>query len=159
MTRLEEPGFAHSFRIRQMTLEDLGAVDALDRASFKHPWSMELLRRELAHEWSTIYLAEEPEEDRLLGFIVFWLVADEIHVLNLAVHPFHRRRGVAGAMLEAALERARQKKCSLATLEVRRSNEAALNLYRRFGFRQVGVRKNYYTDEGEDAIVMVADLG
>src|SRR5262249_53844871 len=99
-----------------------------------------------------------PGGTRLLGFLIFWLVHDELHILNVATHPSHRRRGVAWAVLEAALDRGRQNRCTLATLEVRRSNEAALSLYRAFGFRAVGIRPNYYVDEGEDAIVMVLDF-
>ncbi|MBI3182007.1 MAG: ribosomal protein S18-alanine N-acetyltransferase [Myxococcales bacterium] len=140
---------------------DLPAVDALERAAFRNPWSLELMRRELTHEWSTIYLAEEADAaggKRLLGFMVFWLVHDEVHVLNVAVAPAQRRRGVGRALLQAALERGRRHRCVLATLEARRSNAAALGLYKSFGFREVGVRPNYYADDGEDAIVMVADL-
>jgi ribosomal-protein-alanine N-acetyltransferase len=86
------------------------------------------------------------------------VVHDELHILNVATAPEHRRRGVARAVLQAALDVGRQKRCTLATLEVRRSNGTALELYRSFGFRPVGIRPNYYVDEGEDAIVMVLDL-
>jgi [ribosomal protein S18]-alanine N-acetyltransferase len=153
-----------SFDLRRMTADDLEEVMALQRAAFAHPWSLELFKRELTHDWSTIYLAEEhPTEaptskPELLGFIIFWLVHDELHVLNIATNPIQRRRGVARALLSRALDRGREHRCTLATLEVRRSNEAALQLYKSFGFRAVGVRPNYYVDEGEDAIVMVLDL-
>ncbi len=152
---------AQPFAIRTMRPEDLPAVHALEQAAFKHPWSQELLRRELSHEWSTILLAEEPDGSgnmRLLGVGIFWLVHDELHILNVAVDPNHRRRGVARALLEATLEKGRQHKCTLATLEVARSNEPALELYKSFGFRPVGIRPNYYVDDREDAIVMVRDL-
>jgi ribosomal-protein-alanine N-acetyltransferase len=94
----------------------------------------------------------------VIGFIVFWLVHDEVHVLNVAVAASARRRGVARLLMDEAAARGRASGARLATLEVRRSNEAALTLYRRLGYRQVGVRTNYYVDEGEDAIVMVLDL-
>ena len=94
----------------------------------------------------------------MVGFVIFWIVHDELHVLNVATAPEHRNRGVARTVLEAALEQGRRKRCTLATLEVRRSNSAALALYRDFNFRPVGIRPNYYVDEGEDAIVMVLDL-
>lgn len=151
---------AHSFHIRKMTADDLHAVIEVERVAFKNPWSPELLRRELTHEWSTILLAEEPTANgmELLGFAIFWVVHDEVHILNVATAPKHRRRGVARAVMEATLDFGRGKKCTLATLEVRRSNEGALNLYKSFGFRAVGIRPNYYVDEGEDAIVMVLDL-
>jgi [ribosomal protein S18]-alanine N-acetyltransferase len=151
----------HPFVIRQMTHEDMPAVIALEQAAFRNPWSPELLRRELDHDWSTILLVEEPQPDggrKLLGLAIFWIVQDEVHVLNVATAPEHRRRGVARAVMEEILARGRHRRCSLATLEVRRSNEAAIGLYRSLGFRSVGVRPNYYVDEKEDAIVMVLDF-
>jgi ribosomal-protein-alanine N-acetyltransferase len=151
----------HAFLIRQMTHEDMPAVIALEQASFRSPWSPELLRRELDHDWSTILLVEEPlpsGEKRLLGLAIFWIVQDEVHILNVATAPEHRRRGVARAVMDELLARGRQRRCSLATLEVRRSNEAAIGLYRSLGFRSVGVRPNYYVDEKEDALVMVLDF-
>jgi ribosomal-protein-alanine N-acetyltransferase len=150
-----------SFLIRQMTHEDMQAVIALEQAAFRNPWSPELLRRELEHDWSTILLVEEPMPGgsrHLLGLAIFWIVQDEVHVLNVATAPEHRRRGVARVVMEEVLARGRQRRCALATLEVRRSNEAAIGLYKSLGFRSVGVRPNYYVDEKEDAIVMVLDF-
>jgi len=149
------------FEIRRMVAEDLPAVLEIERVAFRHPWSPELLRRELSHDWSTILLAEEQLEGggrSLLGFVIFWIVHDEVHILNVATDPAQRRRGVAREIMHETLARGRERGCTLATLEVRRSNEAALNLYKELGFRPVGVRPNYYVDEGEDAIVMVMDL-
>ena len=151
----------HPFVIRQMTHEDMPAVIALEQAAFRNPWSPELLRRELDHDWSTILLVEDPLPGggrELVGLAIFWIVQDEVHVLNVATAPQHRRRGVARAVMEELLARGRHRRCSLATLEVRRSNEAAIGLYRSLGFRSVGVRPNYYVDEKEDALVMVLDF-
>jgi [ribosomal protein S18]-alanine N-acetyltransferase len=151
----------HPFLIRQMTHEDMPAVITLEQAAFRNPWSPELLRRELDHEWSTILLVEEPQpggHQRLLGLAIFWIVQDEVHVLNVAVAPEHRRRGVGRAVMDEVLGRGRHRRCVLATLEVRRSNEAAIGLYKSLGFRTVGVRPNYYVDEKEDALVMVLDF-
>ncbi len=161
MRNLQPPDPLSSLNIRRMTIDDLAEVSAIEQVAFRNPWSTELLRRELSHEASTILLAEELFADGnrvLLGFSIFWLVHRELHILNIATAPAHRRRGVANALLSATLDRARERGCLLATLEVRRSNEAALSLYRGFGFRAVGIRPNYYSDEGEDAIVMVLDL-
>ncbi|HEY8209226.1 MAG TPA: ribosomal protein S18-alanine N-acetyltransferase [Myxococcaceae bacterium] len=144
-----------------MTPDDMPEVMEIERVAFTNPWSPDLLRRELTHDWSTILLAEEelaPGVRRLLGFSIFWVVHDELHILNVATDPSQRRRGVARQVMDATLERGRQRRCTMATLEVRRSNEAALLLYRALGFRAVGVRPNYYVDEGEDAIVMILDL-
>jgi ribosomal-protein-alanine N-acetyltransferase len=151
----------HPFLIRQMTHEDMSAVIALEQAAFRNPWSPELLRRELDHDWSTVLLVEEPVLTGgrlLLGLAIFWIVQDEVHVLNVATSPEHRRRGVGRAVMDEVLARGRSRRCSLATLEVRRSNEAAIGLYKSLGFRSVGVRPNYYVDEKEDALVMVLDF-
>jgi [ribosomal protein S18]-alanine N-acetyltransferase len=149
------------FQIRPMVMEDLDAVMEIQRASFKNPWSTELFKRELTHDWSTILLAEDLGPNgapRLIGFLIFWLVHDEVHILNVASSPAARKRGVARTLIQQALDKGRKSACTLATLEVRRSNEPAINLYKSFGFRPVGIRPNYYVDEGEDAIVMVLDL-
>jgi ribosomal-protein-alanine N-acetyltransferase len=154
------------FTVRRMQLADLEAVMALERAAFKHPWSTELFRRELMHDWSTILLAVpntapgEPTHQLLpvLGFVIFWLVHDEVHVLNLATHPGVRRTGIGRRLMMEVLEQGSHHGATLATLEVRRSNAAALALYRGLGFRAIGIRPNYYVDEGEDAVVMTLDL-
>lgn len=149
------------FVVRKMVMEDLDAVMEIQRQSFKNPWSTELFKRELTHDWSTILLAEEPLPNgtlKLVGFLIFWLVHDEVHILNVATLPEARKKGVARTLIQQALDKGRKSACTLATLEVRRSNEAAIALYKSFGFRPVGIRPNYYVDEGEDAIVMVLDL-
>lgn len=152
------------FLFRRMTLEDLDRVMEIELQGFAHPWSAELFRRELTHAWSTILVASEqrpsPEGrcEQVLGFVIYWLVHDELHVLNVAVAAEERRRGVARALLEEMTERGRLAGAVLATLEVRRSNRGAIALYESLGYRQVGVRPNYYVDEGEDAIVMNAEL-
>jgi ribosomal-protein-alanine N-acetyltransferase len=154
------------FELRRMTVTDLDEVMELERAAFKHPWSAELFRRELDHDWSTILLALEPltsapggrATERIVGFLIYWLVHDEVHVLNVAVDPRHRRRGVARLLMTETERRAHAAAATLLTLEVRRSNTAALDLYKQFDYRAVGVRPNYYVDEGEDAIVMIKEL-
>ena len=153
---MEEPLPEGPFALRRMTAEDIPRVVEIELDGFKHPWSAELLRRELHHDWSTALVAEDGA--RIVGFIVYWTVHDEIHVLNVAVGKEARRRGVARFLLDVAALRGRAVGAKLATLEVRRSNEGALALYRALGYRQVGVRPNYYADEGEDAIVMILDL-
>src|SRR5262249_23575510 len=128
----QEPAL-YPFPIRRMEPEDLAAGMSIQRGALRHPWSTELGPREVTPQWSPILLAEEPTPEgsmRLLGFSIFWLVQDELHILNVATAPEHRHRGVARAMLTATLDEARDRRCTVATLEVRRSNEAALKLYR-----------------------------
>jgi len=164
-TRLGPPPPPPPFGFRRMGLDDLDRVMEIEKDGFAHPWSADLLRREMVHDWSTILLATDVRSgpaglahEVVVGFVVYWLVHDELHVLNLATAVEERRRGVGRALMDEAATRARKAGAVLATLEVRRSNLAALALYRDLGYRQVGVRPNYYVDEGEDAIVMVMDL-
>jgi len=151
---------SHGYLFRRMVAADLEEVMRVERLAFAHPWSTDLFKRELEHDWSTVLLAEEPRPDgvTLLGFVIFWLVHDELHILNVAIDPPQRRRGVARALLHEVLRRGQAHGAVLATLEVRKSNVAALGLYTGLGFRSVGVRPNYYVDEGEDAVVMLRDL-
>ena len=145
---------------RRMHPDDLDRVVDIERAGFRNPWSRDLLGRELGHAWSHILLAVEREagEERILGYIVFWLVHDEIHILNIATALEARRRGVGRALMLEAHASGKARGATVATLEVRRSNAPAIALYLSLGYRQVGVRPNYYQEEGEDAIVMILDV-
>lgn len=146
---------------RRARPEDVPRIMEIERDGFLHPWSRELIERELGHAWSQILLACEPDpggEERVLGYIVFWLVHDEIHVLNVATAMESRRRGIGRALMAAAEAVGRGRGARICTLEVRRSNVPAIALYRAIGYRQVGVRPNYYVEEREDAIVMVKAL-
>ncbi len=135
----------------------------VERLAFKNPWSAELFQRELLHDWSTILIAAPPAaaslaEPSIYGFLIYWVVHDEVHILNIATDPLHRRKSVARRLMMATLEQARARGTRLVTLEVRRSNLPATTLYGDLGFRAVGIRPNYYADEGEDAVVMNLEL-
>jgi len=159
MLRPVEPGAPRgAFVFRRATLDDVERVMEIEREGFLHPWSRELVERELAHAWSQLLLAEEGPDGPIVGYIVFWLVHDEVHVLNVASALATRRRGVGRALMEAAEEEGRRRGARISTLEVRRSNVPAITLYLAIGYRQVGVRPNYYAEEREDAIVMVKQL-
>ena len=97
-------------------------------------------------------------QEALVGFVVFWTIMDEVHVLDLAVDPSRRRLGVASALVDAMVEEAKKQGARLLILEVRRGNLPARNLYGRKGFRPVAVRPRYYVEEGEDAILMELEL-
>ncbi len=159
--RQPSEGLPGILRFRRMEPGDLDRVVEIERDGFRHPWSRELIERELSHAWSTTLLATTGapgRDEAVLGFIVFWLVHDELHVLNIATALESRRGGVGRALMLEAHEAGRQRGARLATLEVRRTNTPAIELYRSLGYRQVGMRPNYYADEGEDAIVMDLDL-
>lgn len=148
------------FLLRRLAIDDLPEVLRIELGAFQNPWSEELIRRELENEWSTILVACDSSlpGSPIAGFVIFWAVHDEIHVLNVAVDPTRRRRGVARALLGEMLSRARERGASLATLEVRTGNGPALGLYESLGFRRIGVRPRYYADNDEDAVVMVLPL-
>jgi ribosomal-protein-alanine N-acetyltransferase len=133
---------------------DLPRVMEIERAAFSHPWSEEMIRRELEHEFSTVLLATDGRDGPILGFAVVWLVHDELHVLNVAVAPESRRRGVARSVLDRVEGSGREQGARIAMLEVRRSNAPAIALYRSLGYHEVGVRPRYYAEDGEDALVM-----
>jgi len=96
--------------------------------------------------------------ERAVGYIIYWLLPREIDVHNLAVDPAYRRQGIGKTLLYAAIDEARRQRVSRVTLEVRKSNEAAQRLYQSLGFIAQGVRKGYYSDDGEDAVVMALEL-
>jgi [ribosomal protein S18]-alanine N-acetyltransferase len=134
---------------------DLAACEAIDRASFAAPSFS--LSEERARPMSRIFVVR-PRPDALpVGFLLAWVVVDELHVLTVAVDPSSRRSGHGRALVEAALSLAGQSKLSRLLLEVKRSNAAAITLYRRAGFHVFNVRRRYYTD-GEDAVEMSARL-
>jgi ribosomal-protein-alanine N-acetyltransferase len=147
-------------RIRKMTVADLPQVMEIENQAFSNPWSLEMVKKELVQAWSTVLLLEEhtPAGWAVRAFSIFWLVADEVHILNVAAHRDYRRQGIGRRIMEASLHTGREHRCRLATLEVRRGNVAAINLYTSLGFRAVGLRPRYYSDDGEDAVVMIMDL-
>ena len=130
----------------------LPAVAALERQCFSDPWSVEMLRPELPDESHEFLLAVEGEE--LLGYVGLMTVLDEGYLSNVAVSTAYRRQGIAEALLTALLARARARRLSFVTLEVRAGNTPAQTLYRKLGFQEVGVRRGYYEHPREDAVLM-----
>lgn len=146
-------------QIRNAVDQDLPRILEIERLSFPTPWSLQSFRRELTLPFSRITLATvaEPRPSSTVGFLCRWLIADECHVLNVAVHPDFRRHGVGIYLMESAIAEARAKQATCITLEVRRSNVAARQLYRRLNFEERRLRRHYY-GPGEDAIVMELEL-
>lgn len=142
--------------IAPATAADLDVLDEIEQHSFKVPWPRAAFEAELQREWAHIDLARLAGQPR--AFCNYWLVAGEVHILAIATHPDFRNRGIARHLLEHILSKGRDTKCTLATLEVRRSNVPAIALYERAGFRTVHVRARYYQDDDEDALVMLLDL-
>jgi ribosomal-protein-alanine N-acetyltransferase len=143
-----------------MRLADLDEVMEIERRSYRAPWSRQVFIEELEREWAhlDVIRARGPAGSRVVAYCNYWLVRDEIHILNVACHPDERRQGHAARLIAHVIEFARRHACRYVTLEVRKSNTGALKLYRSFGFRPVGIRPNYYVEDREDAIVMILEL-
>jgi ribosomal-protein-alanine N-acetyltransferase len=158
---------AETFDVERLSagsaLPDLYAVEAIARASFKDSgFSAE---EEVARTWSRLWVARPAdgaegcaEPAAPVGFLIAWHVADELHILNIATVPSMRRRGVARTLMDAALRYVAVEQIRIVILEVRRSNRAAIKLYRGLGFTALGVRPGYYVDNDEDAIEMILTL-
>ncbi|HXV79170.1 MAG TPA: ribosomal protein S18-alanine N-acetyltransferase [Candidatus Binatia bacterium] len=141
---------------RPMVPADLNEVMAVERTSFRHPWSSNFFLEELQVACARSILAQV--NDRIVGYILFWLLPEEIDVHNIAVHPGFRRQGIGQTLLRQVIEQAQRRDSSRVTLEVRVSNVAAQKLYESVGFVRQGLRKGYYSDDGEDALIMTLQL-
>jgi len=147
---------ALTVRIEPMTLDDLERVHAIERASFFPTWPDDAYRTELTSNKLATYVVARLE-DVVIGFAGIWLMVDEAHVTTFAVDPAWRRRGVGERLLLALLDVSVARRAREATLEVRLSNVAARRLYEKYGFRPVGLRPRYYSDNGEDALIMTTE--
>ena len=148
---------AVALRIRELELEDLSAIEAIEVRAYPTPWSRSMFASELAKPTSICLGAFEGSD--LVGYVINSRYVDAWHVMNVAVHPEHQRRGVATALLERLFELTRGDERRGYTLEVRVSNEDAIHLYEKLGFESRGIRRGYYTDNREDALIMWRDAG
>lgn len=139
-------------QIRQAALDDVGDIARLEQKCFKASWSEELIKKEIMSNSSFAVVAMDG--DSLCGYAMFMLLYDEIHITKIAVDEFHRRLGIGNLLINALLKTAYKNNYFDITLEVRVSNKAAISLYEKKGFESVGVRKHYYTDNNEDALIM-----
>ncbi|HXG53003.1 MAG TPA: ribosomal protein S18-alanine N-acetyltransferase [candidate division Zixibacteria bacterium] len=150
------PAGLEAIAFREMSLADLDEVMKIERTSFASPWSERFFIEEIQAPCARALLAVAGE--RIVGYVIFWLLPDEVDVHNLAVHTAYRRRGIGRRLLQQVIGQARGRGSSRVTLEVRRSNTAAQRLYESLGFRITGVRRAYYADNGEDALTMALVL-
>ena len=143
--------------LRQLSQRDLASVERIERASYPTPWSRSMFAGELAKPSSVCLGAFDDETGRLIGYLIASRYVDAWHVMNVAVAPEHRRHGIGGSLLERLFEVTAAEGRRGYTLEVRVSNEQAIRLYERLGFRPRGIRRGYYTDNREDALIMWKD--
>jgi ribosomal-protein-alanine N-acetyltransferase len=135
--------------------KDLEAVWAIEQASFSHPWTRAMFQEELAKIPATLYVLKGEPEKEVLGYCCFWTLPGEMQLVNIAVRPNLRGQGLGEMLLHHLLREAQIREAEKIYLEVRPSNQAAIRLYERLGFKVQYRRPRYYTPEGEDALVMV----
>lgn len=149
-----------SIRIGNCREGDMGEMIAIEKDSFRSPWSEKLFRGEMTNPISRMLVArvDRLPDKPVAGYIVYWRVADEMHLHNIAVRTDLRRKKIALLLLREAIRASKSEGARWVTLEVRRSNLPAQNLYKKIGFAVKGVRPGYYSDTGEDALIFWADL-
>ena len=145
-----------NLQIRKMHLEDIPVVVQLDQISFSQPWPERSFRYELTNNpASRSWVAEV--DGHIAGMVVGWMLVDEMHIATIATHPDYRRQGIASKLLSHILLQSIDEGAQTSFLEVRESNYAAQEMYRKFGYEKTGRRRRYYRDNDEDAILMHLD--
>ena len=144
-------------RFRRLEIRDLAAIETIERRSYPTPWSRSMFAGEISKPSSICLGAFDAETHELLGYLIISRYVDAWHVMNVAVEPAHRRRGIATALLDRLFELTAEDSRRGYTLEVRVSNSEAIALYERLGFQARGIRRGYYADNREDALIMWKD--
>lgn len=147
---------ANDCTIRRMTVEDVDAVADIEKATFPTPWSRDAFLQEVTRNVAARYLVAE-KDGKVIGYAGAWVILDESHITNIAIAEAERGNGYGRVLTEGLMQYLSNLGAAYATLEVRRSNERAQNLYKSLGFVALGWRKRYYEDNGEDALLMVCD--
>lgn len=145
-------------RYRKMTIDDVKAVHAIELATFPTPWTLDSFYYEMTENQYAHYLIAEDEAGDIIGFCGIWLVIDAAQITNVAVVESVRGQGIGEALMREAMRIAKEATMDVMSLEVRVTNSVAQNLYRKLGFQDGGIRKGYYTDNREDALVMWVKL-
>jgi ribosomal-protein-alanine acetyltransferase len=142
-----------NIEILSLKLEHVDSVLKIDALSFPTPWSRESFEREIETNKFARYVVAK-KDGVVIGYAGMWLILDEGHITNIAVHPEYRGIGAGNLLLEALIEICRTESITSLTLEVRKSNLVAQNLYKKYNFLEQGIRKEYYGDNKEDAVIM-----
>ncbi len=138
--------------ISPMASEHLDALAELEKICFSQPWSYQSLEEELTNDTAHFFTALDGEE--VVGYIGLYIICESCFVSNIAVYPHYRRKGAATALIQTACDCAKEHGTDFISLEVRKSNAEALSLYEKLGFTEMGLRKNYYRNPPEDALIM-----
>ena len=146
-----------TIELRRLEMRDLDRIEEIERESYPTPWSRSMFAGELAKPSSVCLGAFDAQRDVLIGYLIISRYVDAWHVMNVAVEPSERRRGIAQQLLERLFELTANDSRRGYTLEVRVSNKNAIRLYERLGFQARGLRRGYYTDNREDALIMWKD--
>lgn len=154
---MDEMKLEKSDEIVRMSLHDLEDVLAIERDSFSNPWPKDHFRQIISDRKHAVPLVAK-RDGEVIGYGIAWLKFETFHIGNLAVHRSFRRRKIGQRLLRALMETGLGRDCRLATLEVRETNQAAISLYRKFGFSPVALQTGYYDDTGENAIIMMTEL-
>ncbi|ACA54828.1 ribosomal protein S18-alanine N-acetyltransferase [Clostridium botulinum] len=136
------------------SLEHIDGVMEIDNLSFSVPWSRNSYETELKNKFAKYIVVLNKETNKVLGFAGMWLIIDECHITNIAVHPNYRRLGIGNILMDEIINIGKEHNIIGITLEVRESNTAAKNLYYKYGFKDSGIRKGYYADNNENALLM-----
>lgn len=144
-------------KIRPMSNKDILAVVDIDKKSYAHPWGVNEFFREVNYNRFGRYFVVE-SNNIVIGYIGSWFLSDLIHITTLAVHPDYRRKGIGEKLMNYVLDLGKKEKYKTCVLEVRVSNEKAINLYKKLGFKIDKIKKEYYPDNKEDAYYMVKDI-
>jgi len=144
--------------IRPMFMDDLEAIMEIETASFSTPWSLQAFKAELKDNEYARYVCLELD-GKVIGYMGLWFILDEGHITNVAIAPNYRGQHWGEFLMRSVMKKMMQEGMERMTLEVRESNSLAQSLYRRLGFATAGIRKGYYSDTGEDALIMWAELG
>jgi ribosomal-protein-alanine N-acetyltransferase len=144
------------WKIHEMRCEHIEQVLEIEKASFLTPWTQNMFLNELSSPLSYPFIVtgSETKDDVVVCYIIFWMLLEEVHILNLATHPAYRRLGIAHSLLHFSLDFAYKRGSIVYFLEVRRGNQTAIDLYQKVGFALWRIRRNYYADTGEDALIM-----
>ncbi|SHM30050.1 ribosomal-protein-alanine N-acetyltransferase [Caldanaerovirga acetigignens] len=143
--------------VELMGVEDLDQVMEVEKLSFTNPWSKNSFFLELTTNELATYIVAKVD-GRVVGYAGMWLIVGEAHVTNVAVHPGFRKKGIGELLMRSLITMARESGAKMMTLEVRKSNYIAQNLYTKLGFEPIGIRRGYYTDNNEDAVIMWTNL-